>query len=702
MLKITSLALNNFFYFLLLIGIFVLFYTFYQFKDKKKIRVIILARILIIAILLFLLLEPVILYEKEELKELSWNVYIDRSLSMSYHTHPSKMSYFNGILDFAKKMKNNNVDFNLYSFSSNVEKWVSDDKEIDGSSTNISSIYDHINSNVNNNLVGAILFSDGQANLGTSINKNIDKIKIPIHVIGAGDLDPMIDVQIYSIEAPPVIIKGEEAELDVTILSYGKLKERANVTLYDEKKLIGSKVITLFGNGTKEKVKFLIKPVSTGEKSYIVKVNTLEDEINIKNNKQTVTIQVLKNEYKIAIITGAPNFNTRILKNIFENNSEYSLEHFIYANNSFKPSINKFWKQTYDLILFDNHPIKEMGDKWSTYRKVFAKKLISHKSNFAIVYGNNMDYQNIKQYLELFDIFLEPNQLIKDEIYDWNFTNLWKELFPFHAISSRIDNDYLMLPPLKPGLKIKSEKGGILANFNDRNSVSPIILIGEKNNLRYFIWTTSDLSALYYKTQGTGLSEVVNETINPIFNWLLRTKGDKEIYFKTNKNSYQQGELIEFIGKPLIEKEFTDEGIVNIILNNKVIKSKPLKYNHLTGMYNANVWASQSGTVNYEIRFGESENSHIIDRGSFEVQESQVELNQVFLNENPLKRLASDSGGKYERWDNKNKLLPIILPSSRMEAIKFSFPLYKNVFMICLIIGLLVIEWALRRNLGLS
>ena len=171
----------------------------------------------------------------------------------------------------------------------------------------------------------------------------------------------MIDVQVYSIEAPPVIIKGEEAELNVSIMSYGKLKERANVTLYDNKKLIGSKVITLFGNGTKEKVKFLIKPVSTGEKRYVVKVNAIEDEINIKNNKQTVKIQILKNEYKIAILTGVPNFNTRILKKILKNNSEYSFDHFIYSNNSFKPSLNKFWKETYDLILFDNHPIMKIG-----------------------------------------------------------------------------------------------------------------------------------------------------------------------------------------------------------------------------------------------------------------------------------------------------------------------------------------------------
>ena len=119
-------------------------------------------------------------------------------------------------------------------------------------------------------------------------------------------------------------------------------------------------------------------------------------------------------------------------------------------------------------------------------------------------------------------------------------------------------------------------------------------------------------------------------------------------------------------------------------------------------MYNANIWASQSGTVNYEIKFGGTANSHIVGRGSFEVQESQVELNQVFLNENSLKKLAVGSGGNYERWDNKNKLLPNILPASNTKVIKYSFPLHKNIYMIAFIIGLLVTEWILRRRLGLN
>ena len=142
----------------------------------------------------------------------------------------------------------------------------------------------------------------------------------------------MIDVEVHSIDAPPLVIKGEEADLDVSVLSHGQINEQGNVTLYHGNKLIGSKVIPLSGGGSQKKIRFRLKPSKTGQANYRVQVNALAEEINIKNNKQTVQIQVLKDEYKIAILTGAPNFNTNVLKRIISRNPEYTLDHFVYLS----------------------------------------------------------------------------------------------------------------------------------------------------------------------------------------------------------------------------------------------------------------------------------------------------------------------------------------------------------------------------------
>ena len=131
-----------------------------------------------------------------------------------------------------------------------------------------------------------------------------------------GVLHPL-DVAIKSIDAPPVIIKGENAELVVSITYNGNPNKKFNITLHSQDKLMGSKVISSSGNNSIDKVRFLISPDQTGKIEYRVQVNAIADEINIQNNKQVVNIQVLKNIYQIAVITGAPNFNTQLLKKIF-------------------------------------------------------------------------------------------------------------------------------------------------------------------------------------------------------------------------------------------------------------------------------------------------------------------------------------------------------------------------------------------------
>ena len=51
-------------------------------------------------------------------------------------------------------------------------------------------------------------------------------------------------------------------------------------------KLIGSKLIKVFGKESEENVRFQIKPDKIGKNSYLVKCSALSDEINIDNNRQ--------------------------------------------------------------------------------------------------------------------------------------------------------------------------------------------------------------------------------------------------------------------------------------------------------------------------------------------------------------------------------------------------------------------------------
>ena len=85
-------------------------------------------------------------------------------------------------------------------------------------------------------------------------NFSIDK---PIHIIGVGSTSPIVDVAIKSIDSPPVIIKGKNAELTASITYSGKPNKKLNITLYSQNKLMGSKVISSSGNNSVDKVRFM-------------------------------------------------------------------------------------------------------------------------------------------------------------------------------------------------------------------------------------------------------------------------------------------------------------------------------------------------------------------------------------------------------------------------------------------------------------
>ena len=61
-------------------------------------------RSIIIILLVFLMLNPELELKRENIKEFKWNIYVDRSLSMSYHSNISPVSFISGVDEFSEKL----------------------------------------------------------------------------------------------------------------------------------------------------------------------------------------------------------------------------------------------------------------------------------------------------------------------------------------------------------------------------------------------------------------------------------------------------------------------------------------------------------------------------------------------------------------------------------------------------------------------
>ena len=686
-----------------LIGIvfITIYYSFRDVFDLNNYRLFIIFRLLSFALLIILFFDPKFHFSYLKINELPWNIYIDKSLSMAYHSKPSSGALISGVDNLINQLNKKTIKNNIFSFGSEIDtNWVSGKKNFSQGSTNLGMVLDHIKNNKNEKSAGSVIITDGQANLGKEIGIQELSNKKPIHIVGVGDTSPSLDVAIKSIDAPPVIIKGENAELVVHITYNGNSNKKLNITLYSQNKLMGSKVISSSGNNSIDKVRFMINPDLTGKMEYKVQVNAIADEINIQNNKQVFYIQVLKNIYQVALITGAPNFNTQFLKNKIFDNSKVKVDHFIYRNNIYSISLKQFWETKYDLIIFDNHPIKNNASEWNSYLRVFAKKILSQKTSLALIAGHDIDEATFESYLKLIELNYKKSIIKLGSEFPWNITENWDRTFPF--TSTKVDNFLKKnFPPIYVGINIDPNNTNVLADFLTPEMSVPLFLISEKGPLRFAVWTSPDLNKLHLKSQNENYFNLHEDLFNPVITWLMRTNNEESIYFRSDKNSYQQGEQISIIGKPISEDRFGDEGLIHVYRNDSLINTKQLFYDSNADTYEGKFWASKAGMLKYKIIIPGEEKSTTIGQGEIHVQESQIELNKVFLDEMPLKKLAEATGGTFYPWDNKDELTNIITQKVVKSTYNKRVILKQAIGIIILLFILVSIDWILRKRLGL-
>jgi len=689
----------------LLLSIPVLLFSYKPFINKPRYNYLIILRVILLFLIIILFLDPTFVIKKEKIRGSLWHLYIDKSLSLNYYKQPSNTALKKGLSNFIENLKSNDIDFNIYTFGNELDTLVNiDSLKIDANSTNIGSVFKNLRSNYDANIAGGIIFTDGQVNQGPLLSILSDNSKIPIHIVGIGDTIPMLDVAIQSVDIPPISVKGDEVNIDVKISSVGNLEERVNVNLFNQNgKLIGSKLIKVFGRESEENVRFQIKPDQIGKNSYSVKCSAISDEINIDNNRQNFTMHIMKDEYNIALITGAPNYNTRFIKDHLSNSKNNNIDHFTFIDNQFKPSLKEFWKNNYEVIIFDNNPIYPNKNKWNSFLRIFTKKLISHNSSFFIIPGPETDFNSIRNYLEIIDLQASEIQTENRNNYQWSFNRLWDDKFSFND-SKTFSNYDGMLPPQYPAFQLdkNSLNDNNYADFIIDKKHNSLIIMGEKKSLRYALWNSLDLASIKFNLINTKNSFLIDKSLNKIFNWLMKKSGNQEFVFRTDKNSYQQGEEVLLSGRSLdFNEEVIHEGTIELYHDEVFLGSKPLFLDLNKNEYKSRFWAPKPGKINYIISINRGLEKYQVSSGTFEVQESHVELNRIFLNKEKLNNISISSGGLFKFWENREELFENISNKNKKENYTVKYKLRHNQLFILIFFSILALEWFLRRKIGL-
>jgi hypothetical protein len=688
------------FWFFVIISFIIVVYSFIFIKNHSELKLLIILRSITFIIITFLLVQPKFSWIHFKYNKLDWNLYVDNSVSISYHPALSFQTIKTELEQIIFNISKNIAFSNLFSFSDEVKK-IENTNELDGSgsSTDLGRVLSHIKLN-QDNLAGAIIITDGQNNHGIDPANLIRNIKVPVFTLGIGESKPSIDLSIESVDAPTVSIKGEKVNINVTILSFGDLREKVNVMLFSEKRMIGSKFLNISGQGSRNEARFIFTPINLGENEYIVKVSSLAEEINIDNNQQNFFITILKDRYKVALITGVPSFNTVVIKDYINNYPRVELDHFVRSKNKYSPSLNSFWSTPYQLIIFDNYPIDVLKSKT---QKIYSRKITSEKSSLLWIIGQNVTKESSQSLTPFFHLDLIKENINSDKK-SWYFTeeiinsNVIQGLLTIHE-----SNFSDIFPPIMIPYKFNSkhDKVNPIA-YHESEEVIPVLFMGEVKNIRSIVWTSNDLSTIKYNISNSNSNNIFPEIWSKLFSWLLKTGGDKNLYFRLNKDSYQQGEEILITGSSVRDYiNINNQAFITIIKDSIEINSFELRFNPETYRWEGNFWAPKPGNYKYKIVIQDGLTDPMVQNGKFIVEKSQIELNQVSLNLPLLANISNITEAEYYSWELRSKLVDKITPIESKRKINKSIVLNENKWVMIMLILLLTIEWVFRKRIGL-
>ena len=669
---------------ILFIGTGLFVYLYKIIFNEKWHQFLISYRIIIFFILGIMLLNPVINFSGEKEKKLDWAIFIDNSASIKYHQTPSINAVQLGIESLVNKLSEKDISYHLYQFADKIQKVNSPQLIGNGVTTNIGIIPETIKQ-LENQIAGAVIISDGLITEGKDPIKDFQEFDFPIHTIGIGEGSELVDVTIESIDAPTVVLKSDWVDVNITIQSVGNIGDRLSVSLYNNRELQGSKHIRLMGMESKKEVNFRFRPKAIGKQQYEVRISSVEDEIDIQNNRQKFSLLVLKDRYKVALLTGSPNKNTSVLKRKLKNNPRVELDHFIRITETrFQPAIKTFWESPYELIIFDNYPIKPLS---SNFVRILGKKLLSNQSALFLILGPNQTIVSFNGITSILGVVTEDSTIESNRFY-WEF------------VDEQIDAGG-NFPPLKQNILITGKQVS-----SDTLAVTeqgwPLWLRNQNGTIRTMIWTSPELNTLYFHDQKLSQEGSFSVIWNQSISWLLKSGGEHENFFRLNKNRYQQGEMVQVTGTQPFEKtqDKTENIIINVTHGSTDIITRDILYNIEEQRWLGEFRAPGPGEYNYSIQL--ESNQDPIQTGTFQILESQIELNQVYLNKKLLATISNSTDGQFFVWDSRDSLFSEINPKVRREfkaeIIKFN----ESRVLLIIMILLLCVEWFIRRNRGLS
>jgi hypothetical protein len=667
-------------------------YSFLLYRKDKKfdesslwlIRTMTALRFLVVTILSFFLLSPLLKTLDRTVEKPVIIVAQDNSESIAVGKDSAfyKKEYKQNLQKLIDKLAAK-YEVRTYSFADRIKELnTADSLTFNEKQTDISSLFDEIETRYSNRNVGAIILaSDGLYNKGSNPVYSSDKIKIPVYTIALGDTTIKKDLILSKVEHNRLAYLGNEFPMAIVINAKQLKGKTATLTVSKGGINLFTQNVNLNSDAFTSTVNVLLQAKEVGLQHYKISLSSFPEEVSTSNNVQDVFIDVLDARQKILILADAPHPDVAALKESIEANQNYEVESYTLDN--FDKPLKKYnLVILYQLPNAHNPATKTIAELNAAAIPVWAF------SGATTLLRSDLSLSSSSKTNECEPI-LDPN-------------------FPLFTISDELQKGSKDFPAVVCPFATTPIATGSNALMYQR-----IGIVDTKTPLMFFN-TVGDNKVAIFTGEGIWRWRLQNFAANnnhKIFDEFvsktvqyLSVKVDKSFFKVLGKNNFFENEPIELEAEVYNESyELINDPEVTITIINSDNKKFPFSFSKTTNAYRLNAGMMPVGEYKYEAKVKVAEKIYT-QRGEFSISPLQVELVNTVADHQLLYSLSKKHDGEMVYPNELEKLSTQLNAREDIKSVSYSEKKLtdlinvKGVFF--LILTLLSLEWFMRKRSG--
>ena len=625
-----------------------------------------------IFLLILLLVNPLLEYNTNKTEEPIIVIALDNSESIELRDSGTNLSALNKWLKSALSALEEEYLVRLEGITLDTVDATSKTTDLSTLLRGIETKYEH------ENLAGILLATDGIITKGQS--PDYQNFGVPVYTLGLGDTIPPKDIIIQNVRNNKVAYQGNKFPVAVNVFQKGFDGSQVNLTIRENGQQISSQKVNL--TSATHEVNFLLEAKTAGLRRFSVSIEEREGESSFENNRKDIYIDVVEGKDRILILAPSPHPDINAIRSVLEETENYETTLFI-------PGIQQIPDiKEYDLIIEHqafsgvNYGDFKASGKWYIVGNRSRINLLNQAVNFLnIAQKGNQKDQVRGSYNSQFSKF----KLI-DESLD--------RMQNYPPISSPF-GEYTVATPTE--ILLYQQIGSIVTNrplwaFFDDGEQKTGILTGDG------IWQWK-----LQESASNGDARLFNDLVLKTVQYLSIKVNKDRFIVKPRQADYQIGDQVILdteVYNEIFERSYGNTIDLTITDQEGNIKTYQLIDNPANSYFKIGVLEPGIFTFKASTAVG---GNKFFEQGSFAVRDIQIEGINLTANHNLLRRLSENTGGKFEHFSNQSRLIDEIKEASYKSTISTSrekLPLIDSIWVILLIVGLLAVEWFLRKYLG--